>query len=130
MLGPTFNQILWVGLGGFIGSAGRFALTGAVHRWLPASTFPYGTLAVNILGCLAVGFLGGLLDLKQIMGPSQRLFLMVGVLGGFTTVAAFAYDTVGLFHGSEYLRASLNVLANIGLGLAAAWLGHLAAQTV
>jgi len=123
-----FGQMLLVGLGGFVGSAARFGTAGLVHRMLPMTTFPFGTLAVNILGCLAIGCLGGLMELRQVLGPAQRLFLMIGVLGGFTTFSTFAYETLGLLHAAEMGRAILNVAGHAVLGLAAAWVGYVGVQ--
>ncbi|HIA14272.1 MAG TPA: fluoride efflux transporter CrcB [Nitrospirales bacterium] len=128
MYGSYWAQIFVVGLGGFIGSAGRFALSGLVHRLFPLSTFPYGTLAVNVIGCLAIGFISGMLDQRQILTPLLRLFLLVGVLGGFTTFSAFAYETLDLVHASNFARAISNVIAQVVFGLTAAWIGYLTAQ--
>jgi len=125
-----FGQLLLVGVGGFVGSAARYALGGLVHRLLPPGTFPFGTLAVNVLGCLAIGFLGGLMEVRQLLGPSERLLLMIGVLGGFTTFSTFALETLGLLHGAELAKASLNVGASVVLSLVAVWLGYTAAQTL
>ena len=129
-MGTALRQALLVGTGGFVGSAFRFLVSGFVHRLIPASTFPYGTLTVNVLGCLAIGFLGGMLEIRQVLGPAERLFLIVGVLGGFTTFSSFAYETLGLAHGADFARAGANVLASVVLGLGAAWLGYAAAQTL
>jgi len=122
-------QILVVGLGGFFGSVARFLLSGIVHRLLPPA-FPYGTLVVNVIGCLAIGYLGGLVQVRSLLGPSQRLFLLLGVLGGFTTFSTFAYETLGLAQGSEFLKAALNIGAHVTLGLTAAWLGYVSAQNL
>jgi fluoride exporter len=125
---PFLAQLLLVGAGGFIGSALRFAIGGGVHRWLPMTTFPYGTLAVNVLGCLAVGVLTGLADARQVLNASQRVFLLIGVLGGFTTFSTFAYETLALAQDSDVPRALANVLLQVVLGLGAAWLGWAAAR--
>ena len=122
-------QILVVGLGGFCGSVARFLLSGLVHRLLPPA-FPYGTLVVNVIGCLAIGYLGGLVQVRSLLGPSQRLFLLIGVLGGFTTFSTFAYETLGLAQGSEFAKAALNTGAHVTLGLTAAWLGYVSAQNL
>ena len=122
-------QMAVVGLGGFCGSVARFLLSGIVHRVLPP-VFPYGTLVVNVLGCLAIGYFSGLAQVRSLFGPSQRLFLLVGVLGGFTTFSTFAYETLALAQGSEFLRAAVNIGASVTLGLAAAWLGYLSAQNL
>lgn len=128
MNSTILGQILLVGLGGFVGSAARFVVAGLVHRVIPLSTFPYGTLAVNVLGCLAIGFLGGLMELRDVLGPSQRLFLLVGVLGGFTTFSSLAYETLGLFHAAEFGRSIANVAGHVVLGLTAAWVAYRGAQ--
>ena len=124
------GRVLLVGLGGFVGSSARFVASGLVHRMFPLSTFPIGTFAVNVAGCLAIGFLGGLLELRQMLGPAQRLFLLLGVLGGFTTFSTFAYETLSLAHASEVMKAALNVAGQVLLGLLAAWAGYLGAQTL
>jgi CrcB protein len=123
-------QLLLVGLGGFVGSILRFAVSGWVHAAMPFSTFPYGTLAVNVVGCLLIGVLGGLADIRQVFDPAQRLFIMIGVLGGFTTFSSFAYETLALTRDAEFARALANVLAQTTLGLGAAWIGYAAARFV
>ncbi|MEM7351082.1 MAG: fluoride efflux transporter CrcB [Acidobacteriota bacterium] len=125
-----FGRVLLVGLGGFVGSSARFMVSGLVHRLLPHSAFPLGTLTVNVVGCLVIGFLGGLMELRQILGPAQRLFLLVGVLGGFTTFSSFAYETLDLIHATQAARAGLNIAAQVLLGLGAAWVGYAGAQTL
>ena len=127
MSGTLLWQSLVVGLGGFCGSVARFLLSGLVHRLLPP-VFPYGTLVVNLVGCLAIGYFGGLVQVRSLLGPSQRLFLLIGVLGGFTTYSTFAYETLGLAQGSEFLKAVLNIGAHVMLGFIAAWLGYLSAH--
>jgi CrcB protein len=124
------GQLLLVGMGGFLGAAGRFAVSGLAHRLGAPDDFPWGTLTVNVLGCLAIGFLAGLMELRQLVGPSQRLFLLIGALGGFTTFSTFAYETLGLLHASEMARALGNVAAHVVLGLAAAWIGYVGAQAL
>lgn len=123
------GRVLLVGMGGFVGSGARYVASGLVHRLLPLSTFPVGTFAVNVAGCLAIGFLGGLMELRQVLGPAQRLFLLIGVLGGFTTFSTFAWETLSLAHGSEVARAALNAAGQVALGMVAAWLGYVGAQT-
>ena len=117
-------QVLWVGLGGFVGSAGRFLLSSFVQRLFPAAAFPYGTLVVNVLGCLLIGLLSGVAETRGVLGPQLRLFLLIGVLGGFTTFSTFAYETLALARDAELLRASANILAQVVMGLAAAWAGY------
>ena len=128
MMSSYFAKIMIVGLGGFIGSGARFALSGLVHRLPFLGAFPYGTLVVNVVGCLAIGFLGGIMELRQALGPTQRLFLMIGILGGFTTFSTFAYETLSMAHASDFIKLTVNIVAHVVLGLAAAWAGYLCAQ--
>ena len=102
----------------------RYALGGGVHRLLPQSTFPHGTLSVNLLGCFLVGVLGGLADSRQVFTPELRTFLFIGLLGGFTTFSTFGYETVTLARGGEYLRAAANVGAHVVVGLTLVWFGY------
>jgi CrcB protein len=124
------GQILLVGLGGFVGSSLRFMLGDWVNRSTSLSAFPWGTLAVNVLGCLLIGVLGGLAESRQVLEPWQRLFLMVGVLGGFTTFSTFAFETVSLAQDSAMLKAVLNTAAQVVLGFSAAVAGYLVARWV
>lgn len=120
----AIGQILLVGLGGFVGSTLRFLISGWVHRLVPFAQLPWGTLAVNVVGCLAIGLLGGLADGMQALTASQRLFLVLGLLGGFTTFSSFAFETLALARDAEMAGAFLNVLLQVVLGLFAAWGGY------
>lgn len=118
----TITQVLLVSMGGFVGSGARFLVGEAVHRVAPTGV-PLGTLVVNVAGCLAIGMLGGLMETRQVLGPGHRLFLMVGVLGGFTTFSTFALETFHLASAGGLARAAANATAHVVLGLGAAWLG-------
>jgi CrcB protein len=117
------GQVALVGAGGFLGSVARFVLGGLVHRLLPATTLQVGTLVVNVTGCLLIGILGGLAELRQALSPAYRVFLMIGVLGGFTTFSTFSYETLQLAQHGDLVKAALNVALQVVLGLAAAWIG-------
>lgn len=126
--GQWLAQLLWVGSGGFAGAVGRYLVSGWVHRLLPAAQFPWGTVAVNVLGCGLVGLLAGLVDLRQLLSPEARLFLVIGCLGGFTTFSTFGYETLALAREAELLRAAANVTLQLGAGLVAVWLGYALAR--
>ena len=113
-----------VGLGGFLGTLARYGLAGVVQRQVPLSTFPYGTLAVNLLGCFAIGALAGLADSRHLFAPQFRTFALIGVLGGFTTFSSFGYETFAMIRDAEYLRAMANVGVHLLGGLALVWLGY------
>lgn len=120
---------LLVGLGGGAGSILRYALGGFVQRQLPfGAAFPGGTLAVNALGSLAIGLLGGLAESRGLFGPAARQALFLGLLGGFTTFSSFSFETLQLARAGQWLLAGLNVGAQLALGLGAVWLGWLLGQ--
>ena len=118
------TKLLLVGLGGFIGSIARYVLSGAMQQWLQNSSFPYGTMAVNIIGCFAIGCLNGLAESRQIISPEIRVFLVVGLLGGFTTFSTFGYETFMMISEGDYLKAIVNVMAHIVFGVALVWGGY------
>ena len=118
------THLLLVGAGGFIGSIGRYLLAGAVHQVLHGSTFPYGTMVVNIIGCFAIGCLNGLAEARQTLVPEVRVFLLIGLLGGFTTFSTFGYETIALMRDSQVGAALANVLLQVTVGLLCVWLGY------
>jgi len=101
----------------------RYWLSGAVYALTPAPRIPWGTLLVNVLGCFAIGALTGLADARGVLSPTARLFLLIGLLGGFTTFSTFGYETLALLRDQAVARALLNVTLQITLGLTAAWGG-------
>ncbi len=120
---PVTNAAL-IGLGWFLGALARYGMGGWVHRRLPLTTFPWGTLAVNLAGCLAIGALAGLMESRQVFGPQARLFAMIGLLGGFTTFSTFGWETLAMLHDGEILRATANVGVQVIGGLLLVWLGY------
>ena len=118
----------WVALGGALGSVARYACSTGAARWLGAG-FPYGTLFVNVAGSFAIGLLAALVasDGRPSLGADARAFLLVGVLGGFTTFSSFSLETLELARGGALAAASANVALSVVLCLFAAWLGFVAA---
>jgi CrcB protein len=116
------KALLLVGLGGALGSMARHAL--AVLMLQGASTrFPFGTLAVNVLGCVIAGVLAGLSERHGWLGADARLFVFAGLLGGFTTFSAFGLDAVALMRRGETGMAFGYVVGSVVLGLVGAWVG-------
>ncbi len=118
-----------VGSGGFLSALARYGLSGLVQRYAPLPTFPFGTLVVNLLGCIAIGVAGGLAESRQVLGPEARAFVLIGVLGGFTTFSTLGYETFAMLRDSDYLKAITNVGAHVILGLTFVWLGYAVAAS-
>jgi CrcB protein len=112
-----------VALGGAIGAVLRYVIGTAVQAGIGPG-FPWGTLAVNVAGCLAVGVVSALADRRGDLTPEARAFLVVGFLGGFTTFSAFANETMYSVRTGATPLALLNVMASVGLCLAAVWGGR------
>ena len=120
--------MIWlVALGGALGSVSRFLLGPALQRALNA-TFPIGTLLINILGSLILGFVMRLAIEGVNVSPEARAFIAVGFCGGFTTFSTFSYETIRLLEDGEGWRAASYVLASVLLSLAAAFIGLVAAR--
>lgn len=122
------ERLLWVGLGGMAGSMARYLLNLLVERTCEPLRYPLGILTVNVIGCLAAGFVAGRVHLG--LGPEAglRLFVMVGLLGGFTTFSSFGLDTFELLRAQRVGAAVLNVGLNVFLALGAVWAGYATAQ--
>jgi len=117
-------RLLAVAVGGAAGAVARYALSGWVAHLAREGPFPYGTLAVNALGSLALGFVMGATTAGRLaLGPDARAALTVGVLGAFTTFSTFSYETVQAARLGDLRVAAVNVAASLALGLAACWLG-------
>lgn len=123
-------RLLWVGLGGAVGSILRYLLSGIAQDAVPRSSFPLGTLAVNVVGCFAIGLLAELAESRGFMGPAARSFLMIGLIGGFTTFSAFASETVNAMRDGATAIAALNVILSLALGVAAVLGGRIAAASI
>lgn len=114
---------LFVGIGGFLGSIARYLTGVLVLRILGVRLFPLATLSVNVVGCLLIGLFIGLAEQERLGGQDVRLFLIVGLLGGFTTFSAFGFDTFTMLRGGNISMAMVNVSTNVVFGLTAVWVG-------
>lgn len=117
------SLLVLVFVGGGIGSVCRYAMATALQRTFPGA-FPVGTFAVNLLGCFAIGLVGALGLERAAISPEARTFIMVGILGGFTTFSSFAWESLGLLGVRDLLRASLYVGGSVVCGLFGAFLGR------
>jgi len=109
------RNLIMVGLGGFTGSVFRYLISGWIQRLSDSPFFPYGTLGVNILGCLLIGLLGGWADNVELFSPPVR---------GFTTFSTFGYETMALLRDREAPAALLYVGLHLILGFAAVAIGY------
>ena len=123
-------QFVLIGIGGFLGSAFRYYLSGVVQAVSRSPSFPYGTLAVNVLGCFFIGALSEVAEARGLLSPEARLFLLVGLLGGFTTFSTFANESLNLVRLGQILPGLVNILASVSLGLIAVWAGRLGAHAL
>jgi fluoride exporter len=121
---------VWVAFGGALGSVARYACVSAVTR-LGGVTLPWGTLLVNVTGSFVIGLLAALLtaDGRPLVAGDGRAFLMVGVLGGYTTFSAFSLETFALVRTGAFGAAAVNVAGSVALCLLAVWAGYLLAGT-
>ncbi len=123
------QQLLAVGLGGFIGAIARYAMSGIVYRYW-GTGFPYGTFAVNILGCFILGFFAMLSEERTVLHPLTRNLIAVGLLGSFTTFSTFSYETLMLVRDGSLLSAGVNIAASLLLGLLAVYAGIVLARVI
>lgn len=122
----NWNRVVIVGLGGFLGAALRYIISGATQKFF--GDFPVGTLIVNIAGGLIMGFI---MEAGTSLWPvpmNVRIFLTTGILGGLTTFSTFSYETISFISDGEYVMGGLNAGLNLFLALGACWAGRVIAQ--
>jgi fluoride exporter len=122
------THVLIVGLGGFLGSICRYLASQLVQSWSGRNDLPLGTLVVNIIGCLIIGVLSQLADARGALTAETRLFVIVGILGGFTTFSSFGNETVDLWRNGATNWALLNVTGHLLFGIGAVIVGRWAGQ--
>lgn len=121
------KQVLLIGFGGFAGSVARYYVS-KLNLSYEVFAIPIGTLAVNILGSLLIGFLAGIADKSPIMTADLRLLLMVGLCGGFTTFSSFTNENLMLMHNGQFISILLYTSLSIVLGFIAVYLGFTASN--
>jgi CrcB protein len=121
----------WIALGGALGSVARYGCSSLAARWI-GETFPWGTLIVNVTGSFVIGFFVGLTgpDGRVIVSPNARLFVTVGICGGYTTFSSFSLQTLNLIRDGDLMEAGGNVLGSVIGCLASVWLGYAAAAAL
>ena len=115
-------NLFFIAIGGAIGSVARALLSNFVLR-ATGSLFPLGTFVVNVIGCMIFGAVIGAAQHRLVLTPEARAFLLVGVLGGFTTFSSYAFETFGLMRDGHFAAATINIVGQVVLGLVAFWAG-------
>ncbi len=116
-------NIFLIAIGGALGSVARYLLSTFVLR-ATGTLFPLGTFVVNVIGCLVFGAIAGAASQRVQLAPALRLFLLTGILGGFTTFSSYAFESFTLVRDGQFLWASLNVAGQVIAGLAGMWAGY------
>lgn len=122
------KEILIIGAGGFLGAVLRYIAVISMQVFKTKHAIPMGTLLVNVIGCLLIGFLAVMAENGRILTPDTRNFLIVGILGAFTTFSTFGYESMTMLKSGAGTAFVLNIGLQLGLGLVAVWLGMNAAQ--
>jgi CrcB protein len=113
-------NLLLIAIGGALGSVARHVLATLVLR-ASGTLFPLGTFIVNLVGCVAFGAIAGAAQQRFALTPEARAFLLVGVLGGFTTFSSYAFESVGLLRDGQFFAAAVNIVGQVVAGLAGLW---------
>jgi CrcB protein len=123
------GKLFLIGLAGFVGTLGRYGLSGVVAKRY-GETFPLGTLAVNLIGCFLVGLLFYLMQERFLVNQNVRTIILIGLLGGFTTFSSLGLQTFTLLQDNEIALAVLNMVASNVLGLLLVWAGYTLARAL
>lgn len=122
-------QTIFIFVGGGLGAISRYWLALGVYRVI-GSRFPYGTLVVNILGCFIIGLWMTMFEDRFLVNPNLRLFLIIGILGGFTTFSSFSFETFALLQEGSYFLGIANILSSVFICLIGTWLGHILGKLI
>lgn len=117
------KAMLIAGAGGFLGTCGRFLVSKLMH-WMFTSPFPYGTFAVNVIGCFLIGLLCGWAEKTHLISPQMNLFLITGFCGGFTTFSSFSNDMYLLMQNKQWIYFGLYLGLSIVLGILMVMVGR------
>ncbi len=121
------EKLLWIGLAGVLGTFARYGLSGVVQRAC-GSSFPCGTLAVNVLGCFLFGLIWSLAEDRLSISGEVRTVILIGFMGAFTTFSSFAFETAQLLRDAQWASAATNIVAQNALGIVGLFLGLIAGR--
>ena len=119
------GTLIWIGMGGFVGAVLRYLISSYIQTITKTAGFPFGTLAVNIIGSFIIGLIFFYFESSGSIDPQTRSFVLVGVLGAFTTFSTFSIETLDLLQGGQMVGALVNMGAHGILGLLAVWSGKM-----
>ncbi len=123
------HKLVWITVAGALGTLARYGLTGFIHR-INGTSFPWGTMAVNLIGCFLAGLLWSLFENRWPVSGETRMFVLVGFIGAFTTFSALILETGELIRSAELMRAVTNLTMQNGLGFCALVIGALLGRLV
>lgn len=126
----TVLKLCIIGAGGFLGAVLRFLISSWVQYRSGSIVFPFGTLAVNLIGCFIIGLLTFLVESRSMFSPETRGFILIGLLGAFTTFSTFGNETLGLIRDNRMDLAVVNAGAQVFVGVGMVWLGRVLAAVI
>jgi CrcB protein len=118
------QQLLFLAIAGALGTLSRYALGGLMQR-ITGTGFPYGTLLINILGCILIGLVMQVALTTDLIPSNVRAIITIGFIGSFTTFSTFSYETMKLLEDGALVSAMMNIASNVGLGLIGTFCGLL-----
>ncbi|NOQ47199.1 MAG: fluoride efflux transporter CrcB [Desulfobulbaceae bacterium] len=123
-------RLCLIGAGGFTGAVLRYLVSGWVQERSGSIIFPFGTMAVNMIGCLLIGLLTYLVETRSMLSVETRSFLLMGLLGAFTTFSTFGNETLGLIRDGRLDLAAMNAGVQVVVGVGMVWMGRIIAAGV
>jgi CrcB protein len=126
----TVLKLCIIGAGGFSGAVLRYLVSGWVQYRSGSIVFPFGTLAVNLIGCFFIGLLSFLVESRSMFSPETRSFILIGLLGAFTTFSTFGNETLGLIRDNRVDLALVNVGVQVFFGVGMVWIGRIVAAAI
>lgn len=123
----TVFRLCIIGAGGFVGAVLRYLISSWVQYRSGSIVFPFGTMSVNLIGCFAIGLLSYLVENRSLLSPEARGFVLIGLLGAFTTFSTFGNETLGLIRDNRVDLAVVNAGAQVFVGVTMVWLGRILA---
>ncbi len=126
----TLIRLFVIGSGGFVGAILRYLVSGWVQVWSGSILFPFGTMAVNLIGCFVIGFFSFLVESRGFLSVETRSFLLIGLLGAFTTFSTFGNETLTLVRNGRMDLAAINATSQVLVGLVMVWLGRVTASGI